>query len=116
MGPLGVRRRVWLRWLVVLLVLAGIVPSVVHLVVVHGQYGVWGWSLHTPTPRIPFHGRRYMRGTDEISLTQGFVRLGTVTGGGQVFGPSVTYGQTPTGLEVRYPDGRIVAYALSGGP
>ncbi len=83
---------------------------------VHGQYGVWSWSADTPTPRIPFHGRRYLRGDGPTSLTQGFVRLGALTGGGQVFGPSYTSGQTPTLLEVRYPDGRIVAYGLSGGP
>ena len=105
---------VWAALLV--LAVAGLVSGV-HLLQVHRHYGVWSWSPPPRTPSIEFAGRRYLRGrTGTPNDLTGCVRLGTAPGGGEIYSLPPPPGAASTGVWVRYPDGTILGYALSGGP
>jgi hypothetical protein len=88
-----------------------------HLLNVHRFYGVWAWTPPAKTASIGFHGRRYLRGgagtSDDLA---GCVLVGTAPGHGAVFTWPAPAGASTTGVWVRYPDGTILGYALSGGP
>jgi hypothetical protein len=44
------------------------------------------------------------------------VTVGTAPGGGQILAPRAKAGAVPTVLVIRYPDGKVLLYSLSGGP
>lgn len=105
----------WYGWLAVLIVLGGLLSAGAHLRDVHSRYGVWAWSPGRATPQVVFRGRDYLRGNTVPSLIAGFVPSGAAPGGGEFFAP-VGHGLATTVLQIRYPDGTVVGYALSGGP
>ena len=117
----SVRHVAWWR-LAVLVACAGVVIAFlvigVHVLNVHRGYGVWAWSPPARTASIEYHGRHYLRtvpGT-ERDLAD-CVRVGTAPGDGQIFTrPTTLAGTASVALYIRYPDGSILVYALSGGP
>jgi hypothetical protein len=86
------------------------------LVTVRQGYGRWAWSPGEGTPRLPFAGRTYLRGDDQPDLPPDVARLGAGPAGSTVFGPAPIPGAALTAVFVRFGDGRVIAYALSGGP
>jgi hypothetical protein len=104
--------------LIVAALLIGLTIAAVRVAEVHRQYNVWSWSPGAATPTFPFGGRTYIRGSavSPNDVPASFVILGTAPGNGQIFGPTPVNGQTPTSILIRYPDGRVIGYALSGGP
>lgn len=109
------RRR---RWALALAVVGGLVlvAAMFRLVTVRQGYGQWAWSPGEGTPRIPFGGRTYLRGNDQAILPTNVARLGAGPAGGTIFGPAPIPGAALTAVFVRFPDSRVIAYALSGGP
>lgn len=84
---------------------------------VHQRYGTWALWPGTHPPVIPFHGRDYGRDGPMHSLPSGVEQVGSAPSNGDVFSaPSLFPGETPTVLYIRYPDGTVFAYSLSGGP
>jgi hypothetical protein len=88
----------------------------VHLALVRLHYGVWAWTPGQRTPSISFEGRRYLRGGDYPALPAEVVRLADGPAGSGIYSVPPIPGAALTGLFVRYPDGHITGYALSGGP
>jgi hypothetical protein len=112
----GARRRWVVRGALVLL-LAGIVAVGGRLAFIRYEYGVWSWAVGEGPPTFGYGGRDYLRASERAAPRPGFVRLAaTRGGGGQLFGAPIDPGLTPTVLDLRYPDGRVVEYTLSGGP
>lgn len=103
-------------WVAVLVALVGLSAAGSHVRTVHHDYSVWAWTPGRATPRMPFAGRLYVRGTVVNSLPPDLIRRGHSPAGGQIFGPPAAAGHTATALWVRYPDGTIWTYGLSGGP
>jgi hypothetical protein len=101
-----------IRVLAVLVLLAFAI-QVVH---VRHSYGTWGIWPGARTPRIPFDGRDYLRANDVGAVPQGAVVLGTAPGNGTILSLPPIADYVPTAFYVRYPDGTVTAYALSGGP
>jgi hypothetical protein len=83
---------------------------------VHHRYGTWALRPGGHTPAIPFHGRDYDRGARLQSLPVDVEKIGSAPGNGEVFSAPPLPGISPTVLYVRYPDGSVFDYALSGGP
>ena len=114
------RRWVWRRrrWALALAVLGGLVlvAAGLRLVTVRQGYGQWAWSPGEGTPRLPFGGRTYLRGNDQPALPPDVAKLGPGPAGSTVFGPAAIPGVALTAVLVRFPDGRVISYALSGGP
>ncbi len=88
----------------------------VQAVHVHHAYGAWGLWPDKRTPRIPFHGRQYLRDDGAGAVPPGAVVLGTAPGNGEILSPTPIPGSAPTVLYVRYPHGAVTVYELSGGP
>lgn len=87
-----------------------------HVWQIRHDYGVLSWSPSGPTPQIPFHDRTYLLGTSaEAAVPAGAELLGSIAGGGKVYGVTMPC-CAPTVVFVRYPDGAVASYALSGGP
>jgi hypothetical protein len=85
------------------------------LVLVHHDYDVWALAPGARTPTLPFHGRLYLLG-EPGSVPDGAVPLGSAPGGGRILSLPPVPGADPTVLFVRYPDGTVASYVLSGGP
>jgi hypothetical protein len=101
---------------VALIVVAGGGYAALHMLQIRHDYGVLAWSPSGPTPQIPFLDRTYLRGAgSEAAVPAGAELLGSIAGGGKVFGNRLDC-CVPTVVFVRYPDGTVVSYALSGGP
>gem|GEM_PF-5686979 len=84
---------------------------------VYRSYGVVSWSPGAGPPKIKYGGRTYLRGGVVAARDMtGYVSLGSAPGGGDILVPPAATGTTPTVLWIRYPDGTVVDYALSGGP
>lgn len=109
-------RRHRLALLTIALSLAALTAAAAHVALVRLDYGIWTWTPGEDTPSIPFHGRHYLRGHQYPALPVGVERLadGPVSSG--IYSQPPILGYAPTGLYVRYPDGRVIGYALSGGP
>jgi hypothetical protein len=100
----------------VLLVVVGGIFAVGHVWRIRHDYGVVAWTPSGPTPQIPFLGRTYLLGTaTEAAVPAGAELLGSIAGGGKVYGHKMPC-CVPTVVFVRYPDGTVTSYALSGGP
>jgi len=110
----GVTRRAVLATVLALAVLSAAVA--VRLIQVRHDYGVVTVAPGARTSLLAFGGRTYLRGTDADAVPAGAVQLGTAPGGGAVFSAPPIPGASPTVLFVRYPDGGVASYALSGGP
>jgi hypothetical protein len=93
-----------------------LIASVVQAVHVHHAYGAWGLRPGAQTPRIPFHGRDYLRDNGMGAVPANAVVVGTAPGNGVILSPPPISDYAPTVLFVRYPDGVVTAYELSGGP
>jgi hypothetical protein len=90
--------------------------AALHVWHIRHDYGVVAWTPTGPTPRIPFQGRTYLLGTStEAAVPAGAELLGSIAGGGKVYGNRMDCCVATT-VFVRYPDGTIASYALSGGP
>ena len=101
---------------VALLVVAGGGYAAAHVLKIRHDYGVLTWSPSGPTPQIPFLDRTYLLGaSSEASIPAGAERLGSIAGGGEVYGTRMDC-CVPTVVFVRYPTGIVASYALSGGP
>lgn len=89
-----------------------------HVLRVHRDYDVWGWSPGVATPRLPFAGRAYSRsGTDVTPAGQAIaqiVALGAAPGG-EILGPPLS-DAVPSVIWLQLDDGRLLTYTLSGGP
>ena len=117
MGRTAGARRTRRKFAVYIALTLLFIGCVVRLKYVHRHYDAWALWPAAKTSQIEFSGRTYLRG-DHGSPTDlaGFARIGDAPGDGQVFGPLPQPGKTVTLLWIRYPDGEIVAYGLSGGP
>ena len=101
---------------VALLAIAGGGLAAWHVWRIHHDYGVVTWSPSGPTPQIPFLDRTYLLGTSaEAAVPAGAELLGSIDGGGKVYGNKMPC-CVPTVVFVRYPDGVVASYGLSGGP
>ena len=87
-----------------------------HLALVRLHYGVWAWTPGQDTPSISFHSRTYLRGREYPALPAGVERLADGPAGSGLYSLPPIPGSAPAGLFVRYPDGHITGYAISGGP
>lgn len=108
--------RRWLALLAITLGLATLTAAAAHLALVRLNYGLWTWSPGVDTPRIPFHGRDYLPGHSYPALPADVQRLADGPGGSTIYSQPPIPGYAPTGLYLRYPDGHVIGYALSGGP
>ena len=102
--------------LAITLGLAALTAAAAHLALVRLHYGIWTWTPGEDTPRIPFHGRDYLRGRPHPALPADVERLADGPAGSGIYSQPLIPGSTTTGVYLRYPDGRVVGYALSGGP
>jgi hypothetical protein len=82
---------------------------------VHHDYHVWALWPGPSTPTLPFRGRTYLRGDNVTTVPGNSVRLGAAPSDGEVYSAPPVPGADPAVLFVRYPDGTVTAYALSGG-
>lgn len=110
------RRIRWLALLAITLSLAALTATAAHLALVRLNYGIWTWTPGEDTPSIPFHGRHYLRGSQYPALPAGVERLADGPASSGIYSQPPVPGYAPTGLDLRYPDGHVTGYALSGGP
>jgi hypothetical protein len=101
--------------LAIMLGLAALTAAAGHLALVRLNYGSWSWTPGEDTPRIPFHGRDYLRGRPYPALPAGVERLADGPAGSGIYSQPPIPGYAPTGVYLRYPDGHVIGYALSGG-
>lgn len=102
--------------LAITLGLAALTAAAAHLALVRLHYGTWAWTPGEDTPRIPFHGREYLRGRPYPALPAGVERLADEPAGVGIYSQPLISGYAPTAVYLRYPDGHVIGYALSGGP
>lgn len=96
-------------------VVAGAGYSALHLYDRHQKYGVWTWWPSGATPKLPFHGRTYLRSGSATTITTGgLVPIGA-TPDGEILGPPMATG-TPTSIVLRLHNGMSTQYSLSGAP
>jgi hypothetical protein len=105
-----------LALLAITLCLAGLTTAAGHLAQVRLTYGIWAWTPGEDTPRIPFHGRDYLRGRPYPALPAGVERLADGPAGSGIYSQPFIPGSAPTGVYLPYRDGHLIGYALSGGP
>jgi hypothetical protein len=98
------------------LALLMLVACVLRAGYVRQAYGAWGLWPGQGTPRIPFHGRTYLRANGTLALPDGAVVLGSAPGRGRILSSPPIADYAPTVLFIRYPDGAVTVYTLSGGP
>jgi hypothetical protein len=116
--PMPQRRRARTAAIALFLV-AGVLSITVPIQAAHVRqaYGTWALWPGAHTPRLPFHGRDYLRAnTSSVIPVDATVSLGAAPGNGEIFSRPPITGASPTVLFVRYPDGTVTVYALSGGP
>jgi hypothetical protein len=102
--------------IVTLAIVTGLAFVAVQAKRVHDPYGAWALSPGAHTPVNPFGGRNYDRGDRQQGLPADIEHIGTAPSDGEVFSTPPIPGVPPTVLYVRYPDGTVFDYALSGGP
>jgi hypothetical protein len=110
------RRRRWLAPLAIALGLATLTAAAAQVALVRLNYGIWSWTPGEDTPRIPFQGREYLRGRPYSALPASVERLADGPAGSGIYSQPPVPGYAPTGVYLRYPDGHVIGYALSGGP
>ena len=110
------RRHRLLALLAVTLGLATLTAAAGHLAPVSLRYGIWTWTPGEDAPRMPFHGREYLRGRPYPALPADVQRLADGPGGSGIYSQPPITGYAPTDVYLRYPDGHAIGYALSGGP
>ena len=81
----------------------------------HQSYGVFAWSVTSPTPKVTLNGRAYHRADQAPALPDGAGLVGSTPDGRQIWAPS-SAGGTPTGLFVQTSPTTYVYYTLSGSP
>jgi hypothetical protein len=85
------------------------------LVTNHQNFGVFAWSVTSPTPKVTFNGRVYHRAEQAIALPDDAGRVGAKPDGRQIWASSRA-GGTPTGLFVEMSPTTYVYYTMSGSP
>jgi len=110
------RRAVVGALIVALALVVGLALAAVQAKRVHDRYGSWALSPGAHTPMISFQGRSYDRGDRLHNLPADVEEIGSAPGGGEIFGAPPISGIPATVLYVRYRDGSLFDYALSGGP
>jgi hypothetical protein len=101
--------------LAVALAVAAVVLAGLHLLDQHRRYGSWQWSSASPTSRLPFRDRDYLRANTRDAPPRADVRLGTTWDGLPILGPPFG-ANAPTGVEVQVSPTEYVYYSLVGGP
>ena len=93
-----------------------VIVAAVQMERVHHRYGTWALRPGPHTPVIPFHGRNYDRAFRMASLPADVEEIGSAPSNGEIFSAPPIPGLPPTVLYVRYSDGTVFDYSLSGGP
>ncbi len=110
------RRRAQAVGGVLVVVVLALIAGAIQAVRVHDVYGGWGLWPGANSPRIPFHGRDYVRDDGASPVPAGAVVLGSAPGNGTILSSPPDAGYARTVLYVRYPNGTVTVYVLSGGP
>lgn len=105
----GLRRALVVPVLVVIGLLLVITLSV------RVESGYWPLLPSATPSTIDFSGRVYLRGAEQDSVEEGWVRVGRTEHGGVIYGEKGSATSVPTGLDV-VTRSRVVGYGLSGGP
>lgn len=77
------------------------------------DYGVTGWNVHPPTPRVTYLDRSYVKGGVPADYPDGWTRVAELPDGADLWAPE----GTGIPVQVVVVAGDVVAgYSLQGGP